>query len=114
MDVVVIDCLAKWEMLLSRKWATNARGSVQMDWSYIDILVTLGYSVRLFQEKKMLHNVEDPQKMNNEPLYPEVYEPNLERYVVMDEHDEPLLSPEYIIESLPDDLWTMHFVLILW
>lgn len=33
MDVVVDDFLAKWGMLLSRKWATSVGGNIQMDWS---------------------------------------------------------------------------------
>jgi hypothetical protein len=37
----------------------------------------------------MLHNVEDPQQLNNEPLYLETLEPDLGTYVVMDENDEP-------------------------
>jgi hypothetical protein len=57
MDVVMIGCPTKWGMLLSKKWATDTGGCIQMDWSYVDILVTPGYKVRLFQEKKMLHNV---------------------------------------------------------
>jgi hypothetical protein len=45
----------------------------------------------------MLHNVEDPHKMNNEPLYHEIFEPDLGTYVVMDEHNEPLLSPKSVL-----------------
>lgn len=60
MDVVVIDSPTKWGMLLSRKWETDVGGSIQMDWSYDDIPVTPRYKVRLFREKKMLHNVKDP------------------------------------------------------
>jgi hypothetical protein len=66
--------------------------------------MTPRYKVRLFQEKKILHNVEDPPKLDNEPLYPEVSKPNLVIHVVMDEHDEPILPPESISKSLPKQL----------
>lgn len=36
----------------------------------------------------MLHNVEDPKKLNNEPLYLDILELDLGTYVVMDEHDD--------------------------
>ncbi|KAH9304506.1 hypothetical protein KI387_008910, partial [Taxus chinensis] len=39
LDVVIVDCPAKWGMLLSRKWATSVGGSVQMDMSYATIPV---------------------------------------------------------------------------
>jgi hypothetical protein len=37
MDVVVIDVPDAWGMLLSRKWAANLGGSIQMDLSYATI-----------------------------------------------------------------------------
>jgi hypothetical protein len=37
-------------------------------------------------------------------LYPEV-----ETYVVMDEHDEPITPPKLVDESLSYGMWTMHF-----
>jgi hypothetical protein len=49
-----------------------------MDWSYTDIPITPGQRVRLFREQKMLHHVEDPQQLDNEPLYPEVSSQNWE------------------------------------
>jgi hypothetical protein len=52
MDVVVIDCPVKWGMLLSRKWAVDVGGNIQMDWSYADILITPTNKVRLFWEQK--------------------------------------------------------------
>jgi len=46
-------------MLLLRKWVAAIGGSIQMDWSYANILVREAYVVRLHREKKMLHHVED-------------------------------------------------------
>jgi hypothetical protein len=106
MDVVVIDCPVKWGMLLSRKWAADVGGSIQMDWSYADISITLRHKVRLFREQKMLHHVEDPQQLDNEPLYPEVVEPELGAYVVTDDQEEPVIS---LPVSVNDGLWTMQF-----
>jgi hypothetical protein len=37
MDVVVIDVLDAWGMILSRKWVTDLGGSIQMDLSYATI-----------------------------------------------------------------------------
>ena len=37
MDVVVIDVLDNWGMLLSRKWAATLGGYIQMDWTYATI-----------------------------------------------------------------------------
>ena len=34
MDIVVVDVPDAWGMLLSRKWASDLRGSIQMNWSY--------------------------------------------------------------------------------
>jgi hypothetical protein len=47
MDVVVIYYPTKWSMLLSKKWTSNARGDIQMDY---DIHVTPMYKVILFYE----------------------------------------------------------------
>jgi len=43
-----------------------------------------GYKVRLHREKKMLNNVEDPRKMNNEPLYNQPWLSDLDACLVMD------------------------------
>ena len=32
-DILVIDVLDKWGMLLSKKWATTLGGWIQMDWA---------------------------------------------------------------------------------
>jgi hypothetical protein len=37
MDVVVIDVLDAWGMLLSRKWAANLGNNIQLDLSYATI-----------------------------------------------------------------------------
>ena len=37
MDVVVIDMPNNWGMFLSKKWAANLGGYIQMDWTYATI-----------------------------------------------------------------------------
>jgi hypothetical protein len=81
MDTILNDCLTKWYMLLSRKRAMDTGGSIQMDWSYADILIDKCFNVRLFK-KNMLHHVEDPKTLGNEPLYHELLEPTLGAYLL--------------------------------
>lgn len=60
MDVVVVDCPAKWGMLLSRKWAADVGGMMRMDLAFVDMPVAAIYLVRIYQERKMSRNVVDP------------------------------------------------------
>jgi hypothetical protein len=50
MDVVVIDVLDAWGMLLSRDWGANLGGSIQMDLSYATIPTCDNTLVRLNRE----------------------------------------------------------------
>ena len=69
MDVVFVDFPSKWGMLLSQEWGTDTGGSIQMDCSYVNIPIAPRYKLRLYREKKMLHNIEDPHPLDNESLY---------------------------------------------
>jgi hypothetical protein len=40
----------------------------------------------------MLHHVEDPRQLDNEPLYLEVDEPELGAYIITDDQEEPIIS----------------------
>ena len=51
MDVVVIDVLHNWGMLLSRKWAATLGGYIQMDWKYATIPTLEKTRVILHREK---------------------------------------------------------------
>jgi hypothetical protein len=106
MDAVVIYCPIKWGMLLSRKWVVDVGGNIQMDWFYADMSITPTHKVRLLQEQKMLHHVEDPQQLDNEPLYTKVDEPTLGAYVIIDDQEEPIILSS---SSINDRLWTMQF-----
>jgi hypothetical protein len=76
-----------------------------MDWSYADIPISPMHKVRLFLEQKMLHHVEDPQLLDNEPLYPKGDEPELGAYVIRDlDMEESIIS---LSISINDGLSTM-------
>lgn len=66
MDIVVIDVPDSWRMLLSRKWASDLGGSLQMDLSYATIPMPDNTFVRLDRELEKIYHVEDPRKPNNE------------------------------------------------
>jgi hypothetical protein len=44
--------------------------------------------------------------LDNEPLYPEVDEPELGSYVITDDQEDPIIS---LSISINDGLWTMQF-----
>jgi hypothetical protein len=74
-------------MLLSRQWSVDVGGSMQMDLSYVDTPISWVEKVRIFRERKMLHNVEDPRVRDNDILYPnirdlEAQETNLGAYML--------------------------------
>ena len=52
MDILVIDVLDKWGMLLSIKWAATLGGWIQMDWTYATILASKDSWVKLRNEKE--------------------------------------------------------------
>ena len=69
MDILIIDVLDKWGMLLSRKWAIDLGGSVQMDWTYATVPLSEDTMVKLHSEKENKHNVENPKNPSNEYVY---------------------------------------------
>ena len=69
MDIVVIDVLDSWGMLLSKKWALDLGGSLQMDLSYATIPMPDNNFFRLDRELEKIYHVEDPRKHNNEIIY---------------------------------------------
>lgn len=60
MDVVVIDVMDAWGMLLSRKWVANLGGSIQMDLSYATIPTCKKTYVIFHYEQKKKYHVEHP------------------------------------------------------
>jgi len=65
----VIDVPDSWGMLLSRKWASDLGGSLQMDLSYATIPMPNDTFVRLDRELEKRYHVEDPRRPNNEIIY---------------------------------------------
>ena len=51
MDILVIDVPEKWGMLLSRKWAADLGGSIQMEWNYSTFPLSKYTMVKLHSEK---------------------------------------------------------------
>ncbi|KAH9291178.1 hypothetical protein KI387_043631, partial [Taxus chinensis] len=86
LDVVIVDCPAKWGMLLSRKWAASVGGSVQMDMSYATIPIE-GNLVKLYGEKKMLYLIEDPSNASYEVLQADVDLNNFVSFVDFREYE---------------------------
>jgi hypothetical protein len=54
----------------------------------------------------MLHHVEDPWQMDNEPLFLEIDETKLGAYVITEDQEEPTILMH---ASTDDGVWTMHF-----
>ncbi|KAH9295238.1 hypothetical protein KI387_038826 [Taxus chinensis] len=86
LDVVVVDCPAKWGMLLSRKWVASVGGNVQMDMSYATIPIE-GSLVKLPGEKKMLYLIEDPNNASYEVLHADIDIDNSVSYVAFKEYE---------------------------
>ena len=68
MDVVVADVPKKFGMLLSRSWATNLKGTLQMDMSYATIPV-FGEQRRLYREIRLAYMISSKENLENHPIY---------------------------------------------
>lgn len=81
MDIVVVDVSDAWGMLLSRKWAFDLGGGIQMNWSYATIPSPRGDGfVRLNKEPERRFHVEDPKRPHNEIIKEQ---PNIGNYVIL-------------------------------
>jgi hypothetical protein len=69
MDVVVADIPPKYGILLSRSWSANLGGSLQLDMTYVIILVFGGQYTLLYREMRLAFMVVDPHNPNNHRLY---------------------------------------------
>jgi hypothetical protein len=72
MDIVVIDVLDTWGMLLNRKTFVDLGGYLQMDLTYATIPTPNGLEFRLNRELERKYHVEDLRKKNNEIVYREM------------------------------------------
>jgi len=60
MDVVVVDVLDAWGMLLSREWGAKLGGTLQLDLSSVTIPTARSTHLTLYKEPEKEHHVEDP------------------------------------------------------
>lgn len=104
MDVVVIDVLDAWGMLLSRKWVANLGGSIQMDLSYATILTCEGTFVTLYREHPRMYHVEDPIEPMNELI---CANDEFGNYSIMANNIDP--SIEDVAQKKNESMWKMHF-----
>lgn len=65
MDIAIIDVPDVWGMLLSKKFAVDLGGSIQMDLSYATISAAASGMVRLYREVERRYHVEVPKRLEN-------------------------------------------------
>lgn len=68
MDVVVADALAKFGMLLSISWDAKLKGTLQMDMSYVTILV-FSEQRRLYRENRLAYMISSRDNPKNHHIY---------------------------------------------
>lgn len=68
MDVVVADISPRFGMKLSRSWAANLGGTLQMNMSYATIPI-FGKTRRLYRETQIAYMVSNKDKSENHPIY---------------------------------------------
>jgi hypothetical protein len=69
MDIVVVDVPPKFRILLSRSWIKRLGGTLQMDLSYVVILVFGGEQRRLYRESYITYFISDEAKPANHPIF---------------------------------------------
>jgi ribonuclease HI len=104
MDIVVIDVLDAWGMLLLRKTAADLGGNIQMDLTYATIPTPDGAMFRLKRELERRYHVEDPRNPMNELKYKE---DDFGNYAILSNSLEPI--EEEAKEERAREVWYMHF-----
>jgi hypothetical protein len=69
LDVIVAGMPPKFGMILSRSWAKNVGGTLQMDLNYATIPVFGGEHQRLYREVRLAYLVSDHENPSNHPIY---------------------------------------------
>ncbi len=108
MDIVVVDVPDAWGMLLSRKWASDLGGSIQMNWSNAMIPSLRGSRfIRLNREPKRRFHVEDPKRPHNEVI---TEKSNKGNYIILSNSIIPLeVKVDEKISGLKSQVWYMNF-----
>jgi hypothetical protein len=99
MNVVVIDILDVWGMLLSREWAQTLGGNLQMELSYATIPRPEGGFITLYREPIVRYRVESPKGPMDKVFYSDEKMGNL--YAI---------DPTLHVEKFQDDngMWTLE------
>jgi hypothetical protein len=93
MDVVVLDVLDTWGMILSRKWVATLGGTLHMDLSYATIPIGKGHQRPLIQSTK-----------EEDPCGNPEYDSEFKSYLEEDHSDDPIDSPLGIdLDNLPQE-----------
>ena len=104
MDVVVVDVLDDWGMLISRKIVANLGENIQMELTYATIPTIDRNMARLNREPERRYHIEDPKNPKNEFKYTE---DGIGNYAILANFLDPISE---IDESKNfDEVWHMHF-----
>jgi ribonuclease HI len=104
MDIVVIDVLDVWGMLLNRKATVDLGGSLQMDLSYDTIPTPDGNIFKLNREVYRKYHVEDPNNPKNELKWTDE---GLGNYAILSNFIVPF--EETIQDNELDKVWYMNY-----
>ena len=104
MDIVVIDVLDLWGMLLNRKEVVDLGGSLQMDLSYATLPTPDGGTFKLNREIYRKYHVEDPKNPMNELKYDDE---GLGNYAILSNSIVPL--EDKVQNNELDKVWYMNF-----
>jgi ribonuclease HI len=104
MDIVVIDVLDLWGMLINRKSAADLGGNIQMDLSYATLPTPDGGTFKLNREVYRKVHVEKPEVPIDELVYEEE---GLANYAILSNSIVPL--EDKVKDNELDKVWYMHF-----
>jgi hypothetical protein len=114
MDIMVVDVLAKFDMLLSRSWIKILGGTLQMDLPYDTIPIFCGEHRRLYREAQLAYIISDEENPTNHPLFSLDTDLGFSILQLTDTHEPPLeirkQSVTFCEESpLTTSIWKMFF-----
>jgi ribonuclease HI len=104
MDIVVIDVLDVWGMLLNRKAAADLGGSLQMDLSYATLPTPDGNTFKLNREVYRKYHVEDSKNPKNELTWTDE---GLGNYAILSNSIVPF--EETVQDNELDKVWYLNF-----
>jgi hypothetical protein len=109
--IVVVDIPPKFGMLLSKTWAKNVGGSLQMDLTYATIHVFDGEHRKLYKEVILAYIVSDHHNPRNHPIY--VGEGEMGSSIFHLNDDEPEMSisqrKDQPLKNQQNEVWKIYF-----